>query len=57
MVLVFLSPARRKRDLGAAAAGAGLAFHSQQRVPCGLHGLDLFEKKFKSIELMVDERF
>jgi hypothetical protein len=32
-------------------------FHSQQRVPRGLHGLDLFEKKFKSIQLMVDERF
>ena len=31
--------------------------HSQQRVPRGLHGLDLFEKKFKPIELTVDERF
>jgi hypothetical protein len=30
---------------------------SQQRVPRGLHGLDLFEKKFKPIELTVDERF
>jgi hypothetical protein len=32
-------------------------FHRQQRVPRGLHGLDLFEKKFKPIELTVDERF
>jgi hypothetical protein len=32
-------------------------FLSQQRVPRGLYGLDLFEKKFKSIELTVDERF
>jgi hypothetical protein len=32
-------------------------FHSQQRVPRGLHGLDLFEKEFKAIELTVDERF
>ena len=32
-------------------------FHGQHRVPRGLHGLDLFEKKFKSIELTVDERF
>ena len=30
---------------------------SQQRVPRSLHGLDLFEKKFKPIELTVDERF
>src|SRR4029077_7386520 len=28
-----------------------------QRAPRGLHGLDLFEKKFKPIELTVDERF
>ena len=32
-------------------------FHSQQRVPRGLHGLDLFEKKFEAIELTDDERF
>jgi hypothetical protein len=32
-------------------------FHSQQRVARGLHGLDLFEKKFQPIELSVDERF
>ena len=32
-------------------------FHSQHRVPRGLHGLDLFEKKFKAIELTIDERF
>jgi hypothetical protein len=32
-------------------------FHSQQRVPPGLDGLDLFEKKIKPIELTVDERF
>jgi len=31
--------------------------HSQQRVPRGLHGLDLSEKKFKPIELTVDECF
>jgi hypothetical protein len=31
--------------------------HSQQCVPRGLHGLDLFEKQFKPIELTVDERF
>ena len=31
--------------------------HSQQRIPRSLHGLDLFEKKFKPIELTVDERF
>ena len=30
---------------------------SQQCVPRSLHGLDLFEKKFKPIELTVDERF
>ena len=32
-------------------------FHSEQRVPRGLYGLDLFEEKFKPIELTVDERF
>jgi hypothetical protein len=31
--------------------------HSQQRIPRGLYGLDLFEKKFKPIELTGDERF
>jgi len=31
--------------------------HSQQRIPRGLHGLDLFKKKFKPIELTGDERF
>jgi hypothetical protein len=31
--------------------------HSQQRVPLGLDGLDLFEKQFEPIELTVDERF
>ena len=28
-----------------------------QRVPRGLHGLDLSKKKFKPIKLSVDERF
>src|SRR5262245_35062273 len=37
-------------------APAGGLSHSQQRVPRGLHGLDLFEKEFKPIELTVDER-
>ena len=35
----------------------GRLFHSQQRVPRGLYDLDLFEEKFKPIELTVDERF
>ena len=32
-------------------------FLSQQLVPPGLYGLDLFEKKLKPIELTADERF
>ena len=35
----------------------GRLFHSQQRVARCLHGLDLFEKEFKPIELTIDERF
>ena len=40
-------------------AGASLAVCSSagKRVPRGLYGLDLFEKKFESIKLTVDERF
>jgi hypothetical protein len=41
----------------AAGGRLGRLFHSQQCVPRDLHGLDLFEKKFKPIELTVDERF
>ena len=38
------------------APGLAVCRHSQQRVPLGLHGLDLFEKQFEPIELTVDER-